>query len=369
MDYRVRYTHFPRQYQAIKEEIDRAVTRVLGEGSFILRGDVGEFESRIAEMLGVRHVIGLNSGTDALILSFKALGLRPGDEVITVAHTFVATLAAIVHCGATPILADVGADFNIDADKIEQLITSRTKVLCPVHMNGRTAEMDTIMALAKKYGLAVVEDAAQALAARFEGQAAGSFGDAGCFSLHPMKNLGVAGDGGFIATNSDELNQRVRMYRNHGQITKDFMSCYGYNSRLDNLQAAIANVKLAFFPNWIVRRRELAQRYEDGLKHIRQLHLPIGPSRDPRRHDVYSSYVIATAERDALKTHLESAGVEVFVHWPVPLHRQEKLRLGNVSLPMTERISAETLSLPLFPEMTEEEQNYVVQTISQFFGA
>jgi len=365
----VPYINLPKQYLTLREEIRQSLDEVFGSGSFILRSHVEEFEARIAELLGVQHVVGVNSGTDALYLSARALGLGPGDEVITVAHTFVATVASIAHCGAKPVLVDIRDDFNMDVTQLEQAISGRTRAIIPVHLNGRVCEMDTIMAVAQRHRLAVLEDAAQALCARYRGQAAGSFGNAGCFSLHPMKNLSVGGDGGFVGTNDADLADKLRLLRNHGQRSKEEIVCFGFNSRLDNLHAASALVKLKHLPQWNERRRLLARQYHEGLGGIPGLCLPPPPDEESLYYDVFSSYVVRTEQRDALQQRLEQAGIEVFAHWPIPLHHQRSLGLGSWHLPVTECLAQEVLSLPLYPELADEDQDRVIEEVRIFFEA
>lgn len=367
MKTKVRYIDLPKQYLVLREEIQQRLDMVFASGSFILRQDVGNFESIIAKFLDVKYVVGLNSGTDALLLSMRALGISPGDEVITVSHTFVATVASIVHCGAIPVFVDIRDDFNMDIAHLIAAITPRTKAIVPVHMNGHLCEMDAVMEIARKHRLLVIEDAAQALGACYRNQKGGSFGNVGCFSLHPMKNLNVAGDGGFASTNDAYLAERLRLLRNHGQKSKEEIVCFGFNSRLDNLHAAIALVKLKYLPKWIERRRKLAAQYEEHLGDILELRLPPAPKVNSLYFDVFSSYVVRTERREALKQHLEKAGIEVFVHWSIPLHQQEKLGLSHWHLPMTERVSKEVLSLPLHPELTDLGQRQVIEAIRNFF--
>ena len=356
-----------RQYGALREEILECVDRIFSQAAFILRGDVAEFERAAAAYLGVNHVVGVNSGTDALFLTLKAMGLCRGDEVITVPYTFVATVAAIVHCGAEPVLVDIGADFNMAAENLAAAVTPRTRAIIPVHLNGRACDMDAIMNIAERHSLLVIEDSAQSFGARHNGRCAGSIGAAGCFSLHPMKNLNVGGDGGLIAVNDGALADKLRILRNVGQRTKEEIACFGYNSRLDTLHAAIALIKLKYFPEWIERYRRLAQRYNDALGGIDGLTLPPPPS-DGIRFDVFSSYAICTPRRDALKAHLLADGVETFVHWPMPLHRQPALGLGgNHDFPQTDRIAKETLSLPIYPQLTDDEQDIVIDSTLSFF--
>ena len=364
----VRYIDLPKQYAALRDELLGCLDTVLASGSFILRQDVADFETRMAGLLDVEHVIGLNSGTDALYLSLRGLGIGPGDEVITVAHTFVATVAAIVHCGAKPVLVDIRDDFNMDVALLEETVTPRTRAIIPVHLNGRVCEMDALMRVARKHQIAVVEDAAQALCAQYERQAAGTFAEAGCFSLHPLKNLSVGGDGGFVTTSDDRLAQELRILRDHGQRSKQEIVRFGFNSRLDNLHAAMALVKLKYLPEWIETRRFLAGRYHEALRDITELRLPPRPEEESPYYDVFSSYVLRTERRDALWRHLGEAGIEVYAHWTTPLHHQEALGLGNYHLPVTQRVSQEVLSLPLYPELDDRDQDRVIAAVRSFFG-
>jgi len=350
----------------MKKEIDAAIQEVLSGGDFILRSQLREFEENIASFLGVAHAVGVNSGTDALHLSLKAAGIGPGDEVITVAHTFVATISVIVHCGATPVLIDIKEDGNMDEDQLERAITPRTKAVIPVHLNGRLCDMDKLMTIASKYKLRVIEDAAQALGAAFNGRKAGTFGLTGCFSFYPAKLLGGVGDGGIAVTDDDEVNQSMRLLRDHGQnrATGDVL-CFGFNSRLDNLQAAILDKKLKYLPQWIERRRELAKLYNKGLSQIQQLKLP--PVSEGSYYDVFTNYVVRAQERDRLVQHLRDSGIEVLISWPKPLHHHEALGLGHFHLPETERISREVVSLPLNTEVSNEQVEYVVESVSKFY--
>jgi dTDP-4-amino-4,6-dideoxygalactose transaminase len=365
--YKVPFVDFPAEYRRLKDEIDAAIKDVFSRGDFILRGQVQQFERNIASLTGTDYAVGVNSCTDAMFLSLKAAGIAPGDEVITVAHTFVATAAAIVHCGATPILVDIGGDFNMDVAQVEQAVSPRTKAIMPVHLNGRLCEMDKLMNIVSRRNLIVIEDAAQALGATFDGQKAGSFGLAGCFSFYPAKSLGGAGDGGIVVTNDQEFAEKIRLYRDHGRITKEEIAFFGFNSRLDNLQAAILNVKLDHLPQWIERRRELASLYHQGLSEIPYLKLPPSPQTQGRFFDTYQNYVVRAQERDKLIAYLEECGIEVLVSWPKPMHHHEALALGHFRLPVTERISTEVVSLPLNTEISDEQVKFVIDSIHDFY--
>ena len=367
MNYKVPFVDYPTHYRRMEGEIDAAVKKVLTGGDFVLRQQLREFENNIASFLGVNYAVGVNSGTDAMHLSLLAAGLGPGDEVITVAHTFVATVAVIVHCRATPILVDVDEDFNMDMEQLEQAISPRTKAILPVHLNGRLCNMEKLMAIANKHNLLIIEDAAQALGASFDGQKAGSFGLTGCFSFYPAKILGGVGDGGIVATNSSEITEKICLLRDHGQQreTGDILY-YGFNSRLDNLQAAILDVKLKHLPDWIERRRELAGLYEKGLSDLPQIKTPLRPQRG-RYFDVFTNYVVRAEKRDGLASYLKECGIEVLISWPKPMHHHQALGLGHFRLPETERISKEVLSLPLNTEISNEQVEFVIESIRKFY--
>jgi dTDP-4-amino-4,6-dideoxygalactose transaminase len=367
MAYEVPFINYKRQYQQLKREFNGVFEEVMSGGDFILRRHLEAFEKEIAAFVGTKHAIGVNTGTDALYLSAHALEFSPDDEVITVAHTFVSTVGAIVQCGAAPILVDVRDDFNIDVDRIEEAITTKTKGIIPVHLNGHACEMDKIMELAHKYGLKVIEDAAQALGASYKGKRCGSFGDTAIFSFYPAKMLGTAGDGGMICTDDDSLARKLRAFRDNGRVESvDTIECFGWCTRLDNLHAAILGMKFRYFDKWVQRRREIAQMYDDGFIAIDGL--MSHPRSNNDYFDVYQNYVIRFKERDKLVQHLRKAGVEVLISWPNPMHKQKALELSHFSLPVTERISAEVVSLPMYPELTDEEVEYVINAVVSFFS-
>jgi dTDP-4-amino-4,6-dideoxygalactose transaminase len=365
--YKVRFVDMPKHYQNMRDEVLEILDDVLSRGDVILRDDVKRFEHNIANFVGTKYAIGLNSGFDALHLSLKASGIGPGDEIVTVAHTFVATVAAIVHCGGTPILVDVGEDFNMNMEKLEQAIAPKTKAIIPVHLNGRLCDMERLMAIAQKNNLTVIEDAAQALGAKFAGEMAGSFGLTGCFSLYPFKMLGAFGDAGIVTTNDAEMAKKISFLRDHGQdrATGD-IRYYGFNCRLDNLQAAILGVKRKYLPKWIERRREVAEIYRKGLSGIPYLRLPHFP--DNRYFDVYQNYVIRAEKRDKLASYLKENGIEVLISWPKPMHYQHGLKLRHFVLPETEKICKDVVSLPMNAEITNEQLEYVIDCVKRFYG-
>jgi dTDP-4-amino-4,6-dideoxygalactose transaminase len=382
-----------RQYHAIQEEIDAAIRRVLESGRFILGPEVEAFEAEIAEYLGVKHAIGVASGTDALLLSLKALNIGPGDGVIVPSFTFFATAGVVANLGAIPIFVDIDhKTFNIDPEKLRELLTNHSspilhpspsttfsitlhsspvtviKAIIPVHLYGQPADMDEIMIIAHEHDLYVVEDAAQAIGAEYKGQKVGTIGHLGCFSFFPTKNLGAYGDGGLVVTNDDELAERVRMLRVHGSKPKYYHHMVGTNSRLDALQAAILRAKLPHLAEWIAARMRLADRYDELLGGFDGLVLPY---RAPNRTHIFHQYTIRVlaGKRDALRTFLAKRGIGTEVYYPLPLHLQPCFRyLGykEGDLPESERACREVLSLPMFPELTNEEQDYVVNAIKCF---
>jgi len=365
-----------RQYESIKAEIDAAIERVLSSGRFILGPEVQAFEKEVAEYCSVKHAIGVASGTDALLLSLRALGIGPGDKVIVPSFTFFATAGVVHNVGATPVFVDIDPKtYNIDSSEVKRLLATdhllptEIKAIIPVHLYGQMADMDEIMAIAKEYDIAVVEDAAQAIGAEYKGRKAGSIGDLGCFSFFPTKNLGAYGDGGMVVTNDDELAERVRILRAHGSKPKYYHRMVGINSRLDALQAAILRVKLPHLAEWTAARQRVAARYDEQLRGVHGIETPY---RAPDRTHIYHQYTIRVrnGHRDALQQHLKEQGIGSMIYYPLPLHLQEcfkELGYNGGALPVSERASKEVLSLPVFPELTEKEQLHVAQGIRAFF--
>ena len=367
MAYKVPFVDYAKQYHTYEEEILAAIKKVLSKGDLILREDVRQFEQNIADFLGLRYAVGVKNCTDAMYLSLLAVGIKLGDEVITVAHTFVATVADIVHCGATPILVDIGDDHLMNVDLVEGAITPRTKAIMPVHLNGRTCNMEKLMKIASEHNLLVIEDAAQALGATFDGKKAGSFGITGCFSFYPAKCLGAFGDAGIVVTNSEEIADRIRSYRDHGRQTKEDVAGFGFNSRLDNLQAAILNVKFKYLSGWIERRREVANMYQQGLSGLPYLRLPPPPESGTRYFDTYQNYVIRAQDRDKLVAYLSESGVETLISWAKPMQHQKTLNLSHFHLPVTEQLSREVLSLPMNTELSNEQVEFVIDAVRKFY--
>lgn len=368
MSYRVPFIDPREHYRRMKSEIDFAITDTLAKGDLVLRQQLRDFESHLAEFVGVRYAVGVNSCYHALYFSLLAAGIGPGDEVITVGHTFVATVSAIVHTGATPVLVDVRDDYNIAPHKFETAVSPRTKAVIPVHLNGRLCDMDAITAVAKKHGLAVIEDAAQALGATFRGKKAGSFGLAGCFSFYPFKSLGGLGDGGAVTTNDPEIARFATLMRFNGEDrqTGEF-HYHGCTALLDNVQAAVLDAKLRHLPDWIEHRRQTASLYRKHLEGIEGLRLPHFPGDE--YFDSYQNYVIRTTHRDQLRQHLQEQGVETLIHWPKPMWEHRDLGLENPGLPETESICRQVISLPMSAETTPAQVEIAAGCIRDFFAS
>jgi dTDP-4-amino-4,6-dideoxygalactose transaminase len=362
------------QHTALREDLRAAIERVLDSQQFILGEDVRQLEAELANYTDARHAVGCGSGSDALLLALLALDIGDGDEVITTPFTFFATAGAITRTGARPRFVDIEPHtYNIDTAQIEQAITERTRAIMPVHLYGQCAEMDEILRIAERHKLAVIEDAAQAIGALDRERPCGSIGAIGCFSFYPTKNLGAAGEAGLLTTNDDRIAERLRRLRVHGGATEYHHEEVGFNSRLDTLQAAILRVKLPHLDSWSEARRNHAETYTRLLTDAGLSEIVTAPYvRADARH-IFHQYVIRvpSAQRDALIEHLKQNGVGTKIYYPVPLHLQECFRyLGYTEgdFPESERAARETLALPMFPELTNEQQQYVVETISRFFN-
>lgn len=355
------------QYLAHQDEIDEAIRRVLASGRYILGEEVAAFEREFADYLGVRYAVGVGNGTEALGIAFAACGIGRGDEVMTVSHTAVATVAAIELAGATPVLVDIEPEyFTLDPTRLDEALTARTKAVIPVHLYGQPAELEPIVAWARRHGVRVIEDCAQAHGAAYQGGRVGTFGDAGCFSFYPTKNLGAMGDGGMVCTDDVALAEKLRRLRVHGSQKKYVHDIVGFNSRLDSLQAAVLNSKLDCLDRWNARRREIAQYYQKALAGL-PLRLPV--SEEGGTH-VYHLFVIACDRRDALAEFLKTKGVDVAVYYPVPLTLQPCLaHLGyrQGQFPVAERTAKEILAIPEFPQMAMVQVRRVVATVGEFF--
>jgi dTDP-4-amino-4,6-dideoxygalactose transaminase len=353
------------QYLAYKPEIDEAIQRVLDRGRYILGEEVSNFEVEFASYLGVKHAIGLGSGTEALHVALAACRIGPGDEVITVSHTAVATVAAIELAGATPVLVDIEPDFfTLDPRQLRAAITPRTRAVIPVHLYGQPANLEPIMEIASEHNLRVIEDCAQAHGATYYGKRVGSYGDLACFSFYPTKNLGALGDGGMVVTNDTGLAERARLLREYGWAERYVSHIAGWNSRLDEIQAALLRVKLRHLDEDNRKRARIADQYGEGLSDC-MLVLP--SVRDNATH-AFHLYVVRSSRRDQLQTFLKDRGIGTLVHYPVPIHLQAAYdkRMASTLLQQTERAAREVLSLPIYPELSDSDVQQVIESIRDF---
>ncbi|MGB7219658.1 MAG: DegT/DnrJ/EryC1/StrS family aminotransferase [Vicinamibacterales bacterium] len=361
------------QYLPLRDEILAAVTRVCDSQSFILGPEVSALEAELSTLLGIRHAVAVSSGTDALLVALMALGIKAGDEVITTTYSFFATAGAIARLGAEPVFVDIDlATYNLDPEAVRAAVTPRTRAILPVHLFGLAADLDPIIAIAAEAGAAVVEDAAQAVGATYKTRPAGGIGACGCYSFYPSKNLGAFGDAGLLATNDDRLAERARLMRTHGMEPKYYHQVIGGNFRMDALQAAVLRVKVPHLFDWTEARRRNAERYmtlfrEAGVTdHIT---LPIEP---PGRRHTFNQFVIRTARRDDLRRHLGDRSIGTEIYYPVPFHLQEcfaGLGYRSGSFPHAERAAAESLALPMYPDLTSDQQEAVVGAIAEFVTA
>jgi dTDP-4-amino-4,6-dideoxygalactose transaminase len=363
---RVRYADLPRRFAG--GEVQRRIVEAFSRCEFVAGPEVAEFERLFARLAGTPHAVGLNSGTDALVLALRALGLRAGDEVITAPNGFIASAGAIVAAGATPIFADVTADYTLDPALVAAAVTRHTRVIMPVHLTGAPADMDALGGIAARRSLAVVEDAAQAVGAALHGRPVGSLGTVGCFSLSPLTNLGVAGDGGVLTTASRDLEDRVRLLRSQGLRTGDECEVFGYNSRLDTLQAIVGTVQLDGIEAVTKARIENAAFYDQALAHLAPE--VVVPPRRLAARQVYHSYVVQVARRDHLVAHLLAHGVETRVHHPIPIHLQPAAALLGYrrgAFPVAEAQADRTLALPVHEFLTPDDLAYVANTMRAFY--
>lgn len=354
-----------KQYQGIKADVMTEIGQVLDGMQLFLGKNVQAIESDFAAYCGTRFAIGVGSGTDALHIALRSCGIGPGDEVITVSHTFIATVEAIILAGARPVLVDIVPETcTMDPSQVEKMITGRTRAIIPVHLYGHPADMDPIRELAQTYKLKVLEDACQAHGAEYKGHRTGSLGDIGCFSFYFTKNLGGYGEGGIITTSDPEIAKKCRMLRDHGQNAKYYHQMIGLNGRLDEIQAAVLKIKLRHLDEWTAMRRHIAQVYAANLPSSIMI-----PQEMPWAKHVYHLFVIKTPERDSLREWLEHKGISTGMHYPVPVHLQEAWSNyggGDYSLPVTEKITRQILSLPIYPELSNEEIIYICSCIREF---
>ena len=363
---KVAYIHLGLQHKDIKKQMLDSVEKLLDSGQFILGEETQKFEKSFASLCQTKYALGVGNGTDTMILSMRALGIGAGDEVITAPNSYLASASSIALAGATPVFADVREDYNIDPKEIEKKISKKTKAIIPVHLTGRPADMDAIMAIAKAHRLHVIEDAAQAVGARYKNQSVGSFGITGSFSLHPLKNLSACGDGGVITTNDDQLYSYLSKARTHGHSSRDEVDFWSFNTRIDNLQSALLNVKFNHLEEWNNRRRAIAAMYREGLKSL-PIYLPTDTDKE---FAVYHTFIIQTDRRDALMQYLAKHEIETKIHYPIPIHLQKAasyLGYKKGDFPVTEKQCETILSLPVFPQLRDEEVHYVIEKILDFY--
>jgi dTDP-4-amino-4,6-dideoxygalactose transaminase len=360
---KVPYVNLGLQHEPDRAELLEKVGELLDSGMFILGNEVSEFERSFAKIAGTKYAVGVANGTDSLMLSMQALGICVGDEVITVSHSYLSSASSIALVGANPVLIDVDSNFNMDATKLEAAITPKTKAIIVVHLTGRPADMDPIIAIANRHKLPIIEDAAQAVGARYKGKPVGGFGTFGSFSLHPLKNLAAAGDAGVITTDNENYYKWLLKARNHGLKNRDELEFFSVNSRLDALQAAILNIKLRRLDEWNVRRREIADRYISELEGLVTV-----PSYTEDYEPVFHAFVIQTDYRDALADFLSKNDIDSKVHYPIAIHQQKGAKSAIFNdLSNTEIIVKKILSLPVYPELTDEQVSHVIKTIKLFF--
>lgn len=356
-------------YKTIQSEIERVVLEVLSSGHYISGKNVEAFENELAEYLGCKYVVSCANGTDAITLSLMSLGIKPGDEVITVSHSFFATSEAIALVGATPVFVDINeSDFNIDPTKIESLINEKTKAIIPVHLYGQPCEIETVIDIAKQYKLHVVEDCAQAVGAKYKQKSVGTFGNVGTLSFFPTKNLGAYGDGGAIFTNDENIAKKIKQLRFHGSSKRYVHDCVGMNSRLDEIQAAILRVKLKYLDEWNQKRQNAARYYDSILKNIDGITLPYVK---PNCSHIFHQYTIRTQYRDLLHEKLQEQGIEALIYYQIPIHMQKAfdyLKQQKGSLAMTEKLCGEILSLPIYPEISRDVQDYIAENIKNILS-
>lgn len=354
-------------FQEIEAEVMAAVRNVFSRGAYIMQSDLAEFETSLARYLGVNHVIGVADGTMGLLLPLLACELRPGDEVILPSHTFIASAAAIHHAGGIPVPVDCGRDHLIDPESVGAAITGRTRGIMPVQLNGRTADMGRLQKLASEHGLFIVEDSCQALGSKYNGRFAGTFGIAGALSFYPSKTLGCFGDGGAVICNDDKMAEAIKVLRDHGRGSDGKVAKWGYNSRLDNVQAAILNIKLAHYDRYVERRRVLAALYDQRLRDIKELLLPPPPNSDPAHFDVFQNYEVEAERRDALRYFLDSRGIKTIIQWGGhTIHQFEALGFSKVP-PYTDSMTSRYLLFPLNTAISDDDVDYICDAVREFY--
>ena len=368
MDCKVKYFDYPLQFKAYESEYMSIIKDTLSRGAYILGKDLEIFEENLARFCNSRFAIGVASCTDALLLAVYAANIKEGDEVISVSHTFVATIETIKVLGARPIFVDIGEDHNMDIGLVESAITSKTKAIMPVHLNGTICKgMDELVKIARRYKLLIIEDAAQSLGAKYNGRCAGTFGLAGCFSFYPAKALGAFGDAGAIITDNAEFADKVKLMRNHGRDDAE-IKFWGLNCRMDNLHAGILDFKLKKLPEWIKRRRQIAGIYNSLLSDIKQLKLPRILKEADNSYNVFQNYEIEAEDRDNLRAYLAEKGIETILPWTgKAVHQFKALGFTDIRLPKTERLFEKVLMIPMYPELKNDQVEYVAKSVKNFY--
>lgn len=365
---KVSYVNLPAQWEQEKKELLPVIENVLASGNYIGGKIVEEFEAKVLAFTGAKHCVALNSGTDALVFGLLALGVQPGDEVITPPNSFVASTAAIAIVGAKPVFVDVLPDQNIDPAKVEEAITAKTKAIMPVHLTGRMARMDEITAIAERHGISIIEDGAQSIGSRYKDRASGTWGKIGCFSAHPLKNLNACGDAGFLVTDDDAIADRIRLMRNHGLVDRNTVQRFGYVSRMDTIQAAILSYRIDKLNEVSRKRRSNAAKYTELLDPSKVF----VPAEQSLEYNTYHTFVIQVNHRDELKKALEEAGIETSIHYPVPIHLQpaaQYLGHGAGSFPVTEKQAERILTLPVNQFLSEEEVVHIANLVNRLSKA
>ena len=359
------YVNLQAQWKEEKDDLLPIIEKVLSRGQYIGGEELDKFEANIAKLCGVKYATGLNSGTDALIFALHLSGIGKGHEVITPPNSFISSTSAVINVGATPVFVDVLSDQNINPSKIEEAITKNTKAIMPVHLTGRICDMESIMGIAARNNLVVIEDAAQAISSQYKGQTSGSIGHIGCFSTHPLKNLNACGDAGFLTTNDENIYKQAKILRNHGMANRNIVRHFGTVSRMDNLQAAILNYRLSKLEHVIQRRRSNARSYFEGIN-MAGMYIP---DEKTYEYNTYHTFVVQTLHRDKLKEYLFSNGIDTAIHYPVPIHLQpasKKLGYKEGDFPITEKQSEQILTLPINQFLSKVELERIISTINQF---
>ena len=362
----VKFTNFPKEFKILKKELFNKFNKIGSKGHYVLGEELRNFESNVQKFLKVKHVLGVGNWTEGTVMVLKALGYKRGDEIITVSNSFIATCGAIAYEGLIPKLVDIGDDLNIDVKKIEKQITKRTKAIMPVHLSGIPSDLDKLSKICKKKKLHLIEDAAHAFGTKYKNNYIGTIGDVGIFSLHPRKSFHVLGDGGLIITNNTKLYKKILLLRNHGLKNREESLIWGTNSRLDNLQAGFGNIMLKKISSWNKKQLNIAKKYSINLS--KKLKTPIFNLKIS--NPTFHQYIVRTKLRDELKSFLSKNKIDTAIHYPIPIHKQiaYKKKFGNIKLPITEKFSKEILSLPINPHMTDQEVNFVIKKVNEFFA-